>query len=182
MMKTASHVQKDAPGREKGESSSVYVFDTHVKLESAIRSLSESGFDVKKLSMIGKGYRSEEHPVGFYTADNRIQAWGGLSAFWGDMWGLLLAPAIFWLPGFGLMAMAGPVVSALVGQSKGAAVVDGVSALCAALTQSGVPKDQLTKYEAALRADKYVLMVHGNAARLAKARSVLAGHKVVEAV
>jgi hypothetical protein len=181
MMKTAAQVQKDSPGREKRESSSVYVFDTHVKLESAIRSLSESGFDVKKLSMIGKGYRSEARPVGFYTADNRIQAWGGISAFWGDMWGLLLAPAVFWLPGFGLMAMAGPVVSALVGKSNGAGVVDGVSALCGALTQSGVPTNQVAKYEAALKADKYVLMVHGNAAEVAKAHSVLARHTVVEA-
>jgi hypothetical protein len=97
------------------------------------------------------------------------------------MWGLLCTPAVFFLPGFGLMAMAGPVVSALVGQSKGAAVVDGVSALCAALTQSGVPKEQVTMYETALKADKYVLIVHGNVAEVAKVRSMLAEHNVAEA-
>ena len=97
-----------------------FVANTHA--EAAIRSLSRSGFDVKKLSLVGKGYHSEEPPVGFYTVGDRIKSWGGV-------WGLLLAPAVFFLPGLGLMAMAGPVVAALAGALEGAVVVGGVSAL-----------------------------------------------------
>jgi hypothetical protein len=160
--------------------SSVYVFNTHVEAEEAIQSLNRSGFDVKKLSLVGKGYHSEEHPVGFYTMGDRIKTWGGIGAFWGGIWGLLLAPAIFFLPGLGLMAMAGPVVSVLVGALEGAVVVGGLSALGAALTQIGVPKDQVIKYETALKADKYVLMVHGTDEEVAKARSVLEGSKAWE--
>lgn len=154
-----------------------YVFNTHVEAEEAIQTLNKAGFDVKKLSLVGKGYHTEEHPVGFYTAGDRIKAWGGLGAFWGGIWGLLLAPAVFFLPGVGLVAMAGPVVSALVGALEGAVVVGGASALGAALTQIGVPKDQVIKYETALKADKYVLMVHGTADEVAKARAVLEGSK-----
>lgn len=154
-----------------------YVFNTHVEAEEAIQTLNKAGFDVKKLSLVGKGYHTEEHPVGFYTAGDRIKAWGGLGAFWGGIWGLLLAPAVFFLPGVGVVAMAGPVVSALVGALEGAVVVGGASALGAALTQIGVPKDQVIKYETALKADKYVLMVHGTADEVAKARAVLEGSK-----
>ena len=71
------------------------------------------------MSLVGKGYHSEEHPVGFYTVGDRIKTWGGIGAFWGDIWGLLLAPAVFFLPGLGLMAMAGPVVTALVSALEG---------------------------------------------------------------
>ena len=46
---------------------------------------------------------------------------------------------------------------------ESAVVVGGVSALGAALSQTGVPKDQVIKYETALRVDKYVLLVHGSA-------------------
>ena len=60
--------------------SSLYVFNTHSEADEAIRSLSKSGFDVKKLSLIGKGYHSTEHPIGFYTAGDRIKAWGGTGA------------------------------------------------------------------------------------------------------
>jgi hypothetical protein len=162
------------------ENSSVFVFNTHSEAEDAIRSLGRSGFDVKKLSLVGKGYHSEEHPVGFYTAGDRIKSWGGVGAFWGGIWGLLLAPAVFFLPGVGLVAMAGPVVSALVGALEGAVVVGGVSALGAALTQIGVPKDEVIKYETALKADKYVLLVHGSADEIAKARTVLEGAKAWE--
>ena len=160
--------------------SPAYIFNTHIEAEEAIQSLSRSGFDVKKLSLVGKGYHTEEHPVGFYTTGDKIKSWGGTGAFWGGIWGLLLAPAIFFIPGFGLMALAGPVVSMLVGALEGAAVVGGLSALGAALTQIGVPKDQVIKYETALKVDKYVLMVHGSADEAEKARSVLANAKAWE--
>jgi hypothetical protein len=157
-----------------------FVFNTHAEAEEAIKSLGKSGFDVQKLSLIGKGYHSEEHPVGFYTKGDKIKAWGGAGAFWGGIWGMLLAPAVFVLPGLGVVAMAGPVVAALVGALEGAVVVGGASALGAALTQIGVAKDQVIKYESALKVDKYVLLVHGSAAEQAKAREALVHAKAWE--
>jgi hypothetical protein len=157
-----------------------YIFNTHAEAEEAIRSLCRSGFDVKNLSLIGKGYHSEEHPIGFYTVGDRIKTWGGLGAFWGGMWGLLLAPAVFVLPGLGVVAMAGPIVAALVGALEGAVVVGGVSGIVAAMTRIGVPKDQVVKYETALKADKYVLLVHGDASDIAKAGSFLGRAKESE--
>lgn len=157
-----------------------YIFSTHAQAEEAIRALDRAGFDMKKLSLIGKGYHTEEKPLGFYTTGDRVKAWGGMGAFWGAIWGLLLAPAVFVLPGFGLLAMAGPVVSAVVGALEGAAIVGGATAIGAALTQIGVSKDQVLKYETALKADKFVLMVHGSAADLAQAESVFAADRILE--
>ena len=56
-------------------------------------------------------------------------------------------------------------------------MVGGVSAIGAALMQIGVPKDQIMKYEMALKVDKYVLMVHGSVEEQGKARSVLEQNK-----
>jgi hypothetical protein len=157
--------------------SAFFVFDTHAAAEDAIRTLNQSGFDMKQLSLVGKGYHSEEKPMGFYTVGDRIKAWGGAGAFWGGIWGLLLAPAVFVLPGLGVVGMAGPIVATLVGALEGAVVVGGLSALGAALTQIGVPKDQVIKYEAALKVDKYLLVVHGSAEDQDKASNVLAQAK-----
>lgn len=151
----------------------IYVFNTHIEAEEAVRALSKSGYDVKKLSIIGKGYHTEETPIGFYTMGDRIKTWGGIGAFWGGIWGLLIAPAVFFLPGFGLVALAGPVVAALVAALEGAVLVGGVSAVGAALMQIGVPKDQIMKYETALKVDKYILMVHGSVEEQGKARTAL---------
>jgi hypothetical protein len=150
-----------------------YIFNTHIEAEEAIHLLSRAGFDLKKLSLVGKGSHSEEYPVGFYTTEDRIKSWGGAGAFWGGIWGLLFAPAIFFLPGVGLLAFAGPLTAMLVGALEGAVVVGGVSALGAALAQIGVPEDQVIKYETALKVDKFILVVQGSDEEQRQARSVL---------
>jgi hypothetical protein len=150
-----------------------YVFNSHQEAEEAIQLLSRSGFDVKTLSLVGKGYHSEEHPVGFYTAGDRIKSWGRMGAFWGGLWGLLFSPAVFFLPGVGRVARAGPFMARLVGGIEGAVVVGGLSALGAALTHAGIPQEQAIKYETAIAMDRYVLMVHGNAEVNEKARTIL---------
>ncbi|WP_277964980.1 hypothetical protein [Pseudomonas sp. RIT-To-2] len=155
------------------QGSFAYIFNTHAEAETAIRSLATSSFDVKKLSIVGKGYHSEEHPIGFYSLGDRMKTWGGTGAFWGSIWGLLAAPAVFFLPGLGVIALAGPFVAMLVGALEGAAVVGGLSALGAAFMSIGATKDDVIKYDTALKADKYVLIVHGTPADIAHARSVL---------
>ena len=50
----------------------------------------------------------------------------------------------------------------------------GLSAIGAALTRIGVPNDEVIKYEAALKVDKYFLVVHGSVEDQARASEVLA--------
>jgi hypothetical protein len=47
----------------------VAVFDSHERAEDAIRELEKNGLDMKKLSIIGKDYHSEEHVVGYYNTE-----------------------------------------------------------------------------------------------------------------
>lgn len=155
------------------ENSPFYVFNTHAEAEQAIQWLRRANFDIKKLSLIGKGYHSEEHSIGFYATADHITSWGGVGAFWGGIWALLLAPAVFLLPDIGLIAVAGPIVTDLIAALEGP-VMGGASALSAALRQVGASEEQASKYENALKADKYILMVHGNAEEMALARAVMA--------
>ena len=53
-----------------------------------------------------------------------------------------------------------------------AAGVDGVSALGAGLYSIGIPKDSILKYEAALKTDQFLLIVHGTA-EVAKAKDII---------
>lgn len=151
----------------------IHVFDSRAEARAAIQRLEKSGFDIKKLSLVGKGLHGEQHPVGFYTAPDAIKTFGNADAFWGGIWALLLAPAMLFIPGLGLMGMAGPVVSALVGGVEGALMVGGLSALRLALTQIGVPEAHAAEYEAALKVDKYVLITHGTAEDAATVNAVL---------
>jgi hypothetical protein len=151
----------------------VGVYNTHIEAEDAVKLLQRSGFDMKQLSILGKGYHSEEHPYGFYTTGDRMKSWGGLGAFWGSLWGLLFGAAFFWVPGFGPIAAAGPIVHLLVGALEGAAIVGGLSALGAALVGLGVPRKSVVKYETELKADKYILIAHGTADQAERARAIM---------
>lgn len=159
------------------ENSIIAIYETHGQAEDTIKELERSGFDMKKLSILGKGYHSEEYPVGFYTTGDRMKSWGGTGAFWGGLWGLLFGAAFFWIPGIGPVAAAGPIVHLLVGAIEGAALVGGLSTLGAALVGLGVPKKSVVKYETELRADKYLVIAHGNAKEIDHAREIMNRHQ-----
>ncbi|MGF6933503.1 hypothetical protein OKW41_002642 [Paraburkholderia sp. UCT70] len=63
----------------------ISVFSSHDAADEAVKELSQNDFDMTKLSIVGKGYHSEEHPVGFYTVSDRIKSWGTTGAFWGGI-------------------------------------------------------------------------------------------------
>ncbi|HEB93170.1 MAG TPA: hypothetical protein ENI94_06825 [Gammaproteobacteria bacterium] len=157
------------------ENSCVAVYDNHRQAEEAVRCLLAKGFETGKLSIAGKGYQREAHPIGFYNTGDRMKFWGAQGAFWGDLWGLLLGAAFFWVSGLGTVVIAGPLVSALITALEGAAVVGGFSALGAALYSIGIPRDSIVRYETAIRSDHYLLIVHGDQREVAQAHEVLAG-------
>jgi hypothetical protein len=162
-----------------GNSSCVAVFERHEDAENAIRALQHSGFDMKRLSIIGSDFHTEEHAVGFYNGSDRVRYWGRLGAFWGTVFGILFAPAFFWIPGIGPILTGGIIGSLLMGTVEGAAVGaaigGGTSALAAALTGLGIPKDSIIAYEADLKAHKFLLIAHGSVADTETARTILAG-------
>jgi hypothetical protein len=79
------------------------VYDSRGAAESAVREIEKGGFDIKRLSIIGKGYQTDDRPMGFYTTGDRMKSWGGFGAFWGGLWGILFGGAFFWVPGLGVL-------------------------------------------------------------------------------
>jgi hypothetical protein len=104
------------------EESVVAIYDSHVGAESAIKSLQHAGLDMKRLSIVGKDFYTEEHAVGFYTPGDRMKFWGGRGAFWGSLWGMLFGGAFFFIPALGPIVAMGPLVAWIVGALEGAAV------------------------------------------------------------
>jgi hypothetical protein len=127
------------------------------------------------LSIIGKDSHTDEHVVGYYNTGDRMKYWGKPGAFWGGFWGLLFGSAFFAIPGLGPVLVAGPVVAWIVGALEGAVAVGGLSAIGAGLYGMGIPKDSVVQYETALKTDKFLLMVHGTAAEVEKAKDIIEG-------
>jgi uncharacterized membrane protein len=165
--------------KEKGEqtmsvtNSVVAIYDSHTQAEEAVKELQRSGVDMKKLSIVGKDYHTEEQVVGYYNTGDRMKYWGKLGAFWGGFWGLLFGSAFFAIPGIGPVLVAGPLVAWIVAALEGAVVVGGMGAIGAGLYSIGIPKDSVVKYETALKSDKFLVLAHGSAAEVAKVKDIL---------
>src|SRR5229473_37437 len=149
------------------------IYTTHTEAEAAIKELQKAEFNLRKLSIVGKDYHTEEHVIGYYNAGDRMKFWGKLGAFWGGFWGLLFGSALFFIPGIGPVVVFGPLVSWIVGALEGAVVVGGLSALGAGLYSMGIPKDSVVEYETALKSDNFLVMAHGTVDEVAQAKHIL---------
>ena len=85
----------------------VAIFPDHTAAEAAVKKLAASGFEMKKLSVVGKGYHTDEKVVGFYNTGDRIKFWGSRGAFWGGLWGLFFGGLFMTIPVVGHVIVLG---------------------------------------------------------------------------
>src|SRR5271165_151757 len=155
----------------------VAVYANHSVAEDAVKELQKSGFDMKKLSVVGKDYHTDEQVVGYYNAGDRMKYWGKWGAFWGGFWGLLFGAAFFWVPAIGPVLVGGPLVASIIAGLENAVVVGGLSAIGAGLYSIGIPKDSIVTYETALKAGEYLVVAHGTSDEAVKAKNILSSWK-----
>lgn len=151
----------------------VAAYPTHTDAEAAIKQLQHADFDMKKLSIVGKDYHTEENVIGYYNMGDRMMAWGKLGAFWGGIWSLLLGSAFFLIPGIGPLVVAGPLVQVIVSVLEGAVLLGRFSVLGAGLYSIGIPEDSILQYEMALKADAFLLIAHGAEHEVEQAKYIL---------
>ncbi len=151
----------------------IAMFGDHLAAEAAVKKLATAGFEMKNLSVVGKGYHTEEKVMGFYNAGDRIKFWGVRGAFWGGLWGMFLGGLFVTVPVVGPVVVVGYLAAVALSALETAAVVGGLSALSAALYGIGVPKNSVIQYESAVKADGFMVMAHGTAEEMARAKSIL---------
>jgi hypothetical protein len=151
----------------------IAVFADHQAAEAAVKKLTAAGFEMKNLSVVGKGYHTEEKVVGFYTAGDRVKFWGARGMFWGGLWGVFFGGLFLTIPVVGHVVVLGYLAAVAIGAVENAALVGGLSAIGAALYSLGVPKDSVIQYEAAVKADGFLVMAHGPAEEMARAKAIL---------
>jgi hypothetical protein len=151
----------------------VAVFTDHPAAETAVKKLTDAGFAMKQLSVVGKGYHTDEKIVGFYNTGDRIKFWGTRGAFWGGFWGLFFGGLFMTIPLVGHVIVLGYLATVAVSAVENAVLVGGLSAIGAAIYSIGVPKDSVLQYETAIKADGFLVMAHGTPADVARAKSIL---------
>jgi hypothetical protein len=151
----------------------VAVFPAHDIADTAVKRLAAAGFDIKNLSVVGKGFHSEERVVGFYNTGDRIKFWGKRGAVWGGLWGLFFGGLFLSIPVIGHVVVLGYLATAAISIVESTVLFGGLSAIGAALYSIGIPKDSVIHYEMAMRADGFLVMAHGTAEELSRAKEIL---------
>jgi len=151
----------------------IAVFPDHDAAERAVKTLSAAGFDMKHLSVVGKGYHSEEKVVGFYNIGDRIKFWGSRGAFWGGFWGLFFGGLFIATPVAGPVVVVGFLAAIAISGIENAIVVGALGALGAALYSIGVPKDSVLQYESDIKADGFLVMARGSPEEVERAKAIL---------
>ena len=78
-----------------------------------MKKLAASGFEMKNLSLVGKGYHTDEKVVGFYNMGDRVKFWGSRGAFWGGFWGLFFGALFMTIPLVGHVVVLGYLATAV---------------------------------------------------------------------
>jgi hypothetical protein len=156
------------------------IFPSHVEAEAAVLELQKAGFDMQKISIIGKDYQTTEHVRGFLTWKDTAKVGAGEAGYWGSffggLFGILTGVGLLFIPGVGPVIIAGHVAGVLAGWIEGM-VVGGLGAavaggLVGALVGLGIPKEQALRYETEIKAGKFIVIVSGTDEEIDNAQQI----------
>ncbi len=143
------------------KNSCIAIYSTCQAVENILDKLQKAGFDLRLISVMGKGFHGDAHAIGFYTSNDQNRYLGAQSAFWNKLWDLTADVAFFWIPNFGPLIASGPIVPLLVRRHTEIEVGGRFNMFQSALYSVGVPKDNILQYDTALKTDKFLLVAHG---------------------
>ncbi len=156
-------------------------FPSHTEAERVVLELQKKGFDMQKLSIIGKDYQTSEHVRGFLTWKDTAKAGATGGAYWGSfvggLFGILAGAGVVFIPGMAPLVIAGPIAGVLAGWLEGTLVggagAAAVGGLAGALSGLGIPKHEVVKYETQIQAGEFIILVTGSNEDVSQARQIL---------
>jgi uncharacterized membrane protein len=145
-------------------------FPSHAEAERVVLELQKKGFDMQKLSIIGKDYHTTEHVRGFLTWKDTAKAGAAGGGYWGSfvggLFGILAGAGVLFIPGMAPIVIAGPIAGVLAGWLEGTLVggagAAAVGGLAGALAGLGIPEHEVLKYEKKIEAGKFTILVTGS--------------------
>jgi hypothetical protein len=148
----------------------VRIYDPHAEAEVIIKEIQRSGFDLNRLSIVGKDYHTKGRPIGYDNVRDRMKSWCQLGDLWGGLSGMLFGSGFFFIPGIGPVIVFGPLVRWIAMALESAVTTGQLSALGAGLHSLGIPNDSIIEYERAIKFDKFIVIAHGARGQLSQSR------------
>jgi hypothetical protein len=155
------------------ENAIVAVYDNPAAAEAAVEELREAGYGLGRLSVASRDSGVEEGSACYYKAGEEVRYLGRMGDQWNRLLDLLPGWAFLPISGVGPVVVAGPLAEWIVAALENAPIFSGLSPMGAGLYSIGIPRDAIGEYEAALAAGKCLVIAHGPAGEVAKAKRLL---------
>lgn len=150
----------------------VAIYGNYPEAEVAIKELLYSGFDMKKLLIVGRNHHSDEHLVGYYDADDHMKFWGQTGIF-----ARLLKRHVEMYFRLRVFLNSRYQDIAFRGHDHRRAASRGYFArhdpLGDGLVSMGIPEGSVLLYETALKTYKVVVIALGTTAEVQRARKII---------
>jgi hypothetical protein len=156
------------------------IYNTQRGAEDGLKGVLQSGadmkkrLDVKKVSLLAKGYFPDNEAAGIYNDGDGMKHLGKYGRFWNSIWGIIPNAAAFTIPGTGPVLVAGPFVSWIVDALK-RTPSSTRGAIGASLSSIGIPENSILEYEHALKEGKFLFGYYGTAGEVDRAHYILRG-------
>lgn len=148
------------------------VFKSQADAEAAIRQLARDGYDLGRVSMVGRDAAGAPYVAGAANNNAPARPEAATPPTWAAIRGMLVGSGYFLVPSIGPLVVAGPLLPWIV-QSMGTAPgPDKQEAMGAGLHRLGIPADGVRRCEDALRIGKVVIIAEGSAMMMILAREV----------
>jgi hypothetical protein len=148
------------------------VFKSQVDAEAAVRLLARNGYDLGKVSMVGRDTDNDTCVSGCVNENGRGSSSTKDGVSWSGIRGMLVGSGFCLVPGIGSVVVAGPLLSLIVRSMGDGIPPDKLGALATGLHQLGIPKDSILRCQGALKAGKVVLIAEGSAMAMILAREL----------
>ena len=167
------HTTRESAGAGSWGAGMISVFESAERAQEAIDRLERGGFDLSKLSVVGKEEPAPGRQLGVAVAGSHAMLWGQRAALWNRLADTPAALTFVWVPFIGYVVAVGPAAGVLIGTHWGTEPGSRTSALARMLTLAGMSPGELRTYEAAVRGGQLLVLVHGTTKELARARHLL---------
>jgi hypothetical protein len=155
------------------ENTVVTVYTNTDQVHAAFMELTQSGFNINRVSIIGTASRTRGKLAAYYRHGDGIQCWGEQSEFWNRISSNIHEWFFMCSPNTGNLLAIGPIALWMVAVLDNSAIFNGMSVLGATLYSMGLAKERVRDYEEALKKGNYLFIVHGRAQEVTQAKGIL---------
>ena len=159
------------------EQSVVGVYNSMDDAEKAVHALDQAKYPIAQVTIVTKDISTEKKVHGYVTGCDVSKAGAKTGAWMGGIFGLLVGAAFLWVPAVGPVVVAGSLSAALMGGFEGALAGAALGGILSGLAAWGISKQHILKYEEIVKAGKFLVVAHGSADDVAKAKQILEGTK-----